>query len=169
VTWLARGMLTVLLLGGCAAEPPPLSTAPPPLEWQFAGPAGDRLELILRERQPVEKAELLDGEGRAYPVEVIARERIDVPAGGGIPPQVELGASGGTAGLNSAGIGFGFPLFSSPPPPADTLVASRLAVGLSDMAAYRASWRRWTFRVTLGSPETSERVVEFPAPRPPEP
>ena len=69
----------------------------------------------------------------------------------------------------SAGVGVGFPIFGSEAPSSEPLVESYFSVRIANMEAYRASWPKWKFRVTLGSPTSSERTVEFAAPRPLEP
>jgi hypothetical protein len=40
-------------------------------------------------------------------------------------------------------------------------------VRILDMAAYRASWQRWKFHVTLGATKSNRREIEFLPPRPP--
>jgi hypothetical protein len=157
------------LLIACTKEREPLSYGPPPLETGFAPDRPDVAVVVLRERQPVERAELVDPEGHAAPVDQISRYDVRLPPSGGIPPQVAIGASGGSAGLVSAGVGVGFPIFGSEAPSPEPLVESYFSIRIADMEAYRASWPKWKFRVTLGSPTSSERTVEFAAPRPPEP
>ena len=106
-------LLTALLLpAACAAEKPvQLSSAPPPLETGFLSP--DMVEVTLRDPQPVVAAALIDPEGHAFPAGPIAHARESEAPSEGIPPQVELGASGGSGGLDTAGIGVGFPVFGS--------------------------------------------------------
>jgi hypothetical protein len=159
--------LGLCLLGACAEEPEPLSYGPPPLETGFAPDRPDVVVVVLRDRQPVEKAELVDSEDHWYPIDAISRVDLGPQTSGGIPPQIALGAAGGSAGMVSAGVGVGFPIFGSEAPAAEPLVASSFSVRIPNMDYYRMSWAHWKFRVTLGSPSTSERKVEFAAPRPP--
>ena len=80
-----------------------------------------------------------------------------------------LGVFGGTYSNGvSSGFGLGLPLFGSPPPSAEPVIQSHALIRLDDMMAYRAGWVNWKLHLRLGSPETSERDVEFPAPRPPD-
>lgn len=162
-------LLTALLLpAGCAAEKPvQLSSAPPPLETGFLSP--DMVEVTLRDPQPVVAAALIDPEGHAFPAGPIAHARESEAPSEGIPPQVELGASGGSGGLDTAGIGVGFPVFGSAGTPAGSVMVSRFTIRIVDMeAAYRASWQRWKFHLTLGSTKSNQRDIEFLGPRPPE-
>jgi hypothetical protein len=163
-------LLTALLLpAGCAAEKPvPLSNAPPPLETGFLPGSPDMVEVTLRDPQPVVAAALIDPEGHAFPAGPIAYARESEAPSEGIPPQVELGAAGGSAGLDSAGVGIGFPVFGSPGSPAGSVMASRFTIRIIDMEAYRASWQKWKFHLTLGSTKSNRRDIEFLGPRPPD-
>ena len=125
------------------------------------------VEVTLRDPQPVVAAALIDPEGHAFPAGPIAHARESEASSEGIPPQVELGASGGSAGLDSAGIGVGFPVFGSPGAPAGSVMVSRFTIRIADMDAYRASWQRWKFHLTLGSTKSNRRDIEFLPPRPP--
>jgi hypothetical protein len=164
---LASIIVGLCLLSACAEEPEPLSYGPPPLETGFAPDRPDVAVVVLRDRQPVEKAELVDAEGHWYPIDAVSHVNLGAQPSGGIPPQIALGASGGSAGVVSAGVGVGFPIFGSEAPSPDTLVASTFSIRIPNMDNYRMSWPHWKFRVTLGSPTTSERAIEFAAPRPP--
>jgi hypothetical protein len=163
---LAAGLL---VLAGCAAERP--SQAPrtipqevPPLVSHFAEDAPDTVEVILRDRKPVERAELVPATGQAYDAGPIRRERIAVDADG--QPIVGLQASGGSSEIDSLGVTL--PLFGIEKPKAQIMMLSTARIRVADMAAYRAGWPRWIVRLRLGTPQTTERTVEFPAPRPPE-
>jgi len=161
-------LLTLLLLpAACAAEQPvQLSSAPPPLETGFL--SADMVEVTLRDPQPVAIAALIDPAGRSFPAGRISYARESEAPSAGIPPQVELGAAGGSAGLDSAGIGVGFPVFGSAGPPAGTLVVSRFTIRIADMAAYRADWQKWKFHLTLGATKSNQRDIEFLGPPPPQ-
>jgi hypothetical protein len=163
-------LLTALLLpAACAAEKPvPLSSAPPPLETGFLPGSPDMVEVTLRDPQPVVAAALIDPEGHAFPAGPIAYARESEAPSEGIPPQVELGAAGGSAGLDSAGVGIGFPVFGSPGSPAGSVMASRFSIRIADMDAYRASSQKWKFHLTLGSTKSNQRDIEFLGPRPPD-
>jgi hypothetical protein len=161
-------LVSLLLPTACAAPPlPALSDRPPPLETVFLPDSPDRIEVTLRDLQPVSAAALIDPEGHAFPVGAIAHERELEESSPGIPPQVEMGASGGSAGLDSAGIGVGLPVFGSQGPPAGSVMVSRFTIRIADMNAYRASWQKWKFHVTLGATKSNRRDIEFLPPRPP--
>jgi hypothetical protein len=158
----------LLLLAGCATQPPApdLPRVPqevPPFLYHFAEDAPDTVEVILRDRKPVEQAELLAPDGQVYAAGPIQRERIAVDADG--QPIIGFEASGGERELDSLGVTL--PLFADRPKP-EIMTLSTARIRVADMAAYRASWSRWIVRLRLGTPQTTERTVEFPAPRPPE-
>jgi hypothetical protein len=48
------------------------------------------------------------------------------------------------------------------------MVQSHALIRVADMLSYRSGWQNWKVHLRLGTPQTSERDVEFPAPRPPE-
>jgi hypothetical protein len=159
----------LLVLAGCAAERPSQGprTIPqevPPLVSHFAEDAADTVEVILRDRKPVERAELVAASGQAYVAGPIRHERIAVDADG--QPILGLQASGGSSEIDSFGVTL--PLFGIDKPKAQTMMLSTARIQVADMAAYRASWPHWIVRLRLGTPQTTQRTVEFPAPRPPE-
>ena len=78
-----------------------------------------------------------------------------------------MNAAGGSSGATGGGVGLSLPLLGSPGPAADRVVVSYFSVRIVDMAAYRASWQRWKFHVTLGATKSNRREIEFLPPRPP--
>ena len=78
-----------------------------------------------------------------------------------------MNAAGGSTGTTGAGVGLSLPLLGSTGPTADRVVVSYFSVRILDMAAYRASWQRWKFHVTLGATKSNRREIEFLPPRPP--
>jgi hypothetical protein len=161
-------ILVILPLSACAERPVP-PPALPPLTVGFAAGEADVIDIVMADSQPVEEASLIAPDGKASLAYRIERARQTAASPAGIDAGLGLGLFGGSYGTGvSSGFGIGFPLFGSPPPPAEPLVQSHALIRVSDMAAYRAGWRNWKLHLRLGSPETSERDVEFPAPRPPE-
>jgi hypothetical protein len=163
-------LLALLLLPaacGGSAPPPPLSTAPPPLEQSFFPGPPAVVEVILRDPQPVVEAVLIDPDGHALPVGKIAYRRETEESGGGTGPQLRMNAAGGSAGLAGGDVGLALPLLGSPGLPADRVVVSEFSVPIPDPAAYRASWQRWKFHLTLGATKSNRRDIEFLPPRPP--
>ena len=158
--------LAMLLLGACSHRAPaPL--APPPLTVGFAAGLPDVVDVMMVDRQPMEQASLIGPDGKAIAAYQISRDRLVVASDSGVAAGLGLGVFGGASGGVSSGFGIGFPLFGSPPT-TDSVVQSHALIRLEDMKAYRADWQGWKLHLRLGSPETSERDVEFPAPRPPE-
>jgi hypothetical protein len=160
--------LALLLLASCShhAPPPP---APPPLTTGFVAGLPNVVEVTMVDRQPVEQASLIGPDGKGITAYQIDRDRLMVASDPGIAAGLGLGVFGGTYSNGvSSGFGLGFPLFGSPPPPAEPVIQSHALIRLDDMKAYRAEWPSWKLHLRLGSPVTSERDVEFPAPRPPD-
>jgi hypothetical protein len=158
----------MLALAGCAAREPPPS-APPPLTTGFAAGLGDVVEVTMTDPQPVEQASLIAADGKAFPAYQISRDHLAAAGQPGMAAGLGFGIFGGTYSNGvSSGFGLGFPFFGSPPPPAELVVQSHALIRVADMPAYRSGWQNWKLHLRLGTPQTSERDVEFPAPRPPE-
>ncbi len=159
--------LSMLLLSACSQRPasPPV---PPPLTVGFAAGTPDVVEVTILDRQPVEQASLIGPDGHAVAAYQIDRDRLAAASDPGIAAGLGLGVIGGSSGGVSSGFGIGFPLFGSPPPTPEPVVQSHALIRVADMTAYRVGWQYWKLHLRLGSPETSERDVEFPAPRPPD-
>jgi hypothetical protein len=161
--------LAALLLPAACSQPAPapLSTAPPPLEMVILTNS-DLVQVTLRDPQPAVSARLIDPAGHEFPVGKITYAHETEGPSGGIDPQVQMNAAGGSAGTGGADVGLSLPLLGSPGPTADRVVVSYFAVRIADMAAYRASWQRWKFHVTLGATQSNRRDIEFLPPRPPQ-
>ena len=125
------------------------------------------VEVTLRDPQPVVAVTLVDPEGHAFPAGPIAHARESEASSEGIPPQVELGASGGSAGLDSVGVGVGFPVFGSPGTPGGSLVVSRFTIRIADMAAYRANLAAVEIPSHAGEHQEQSARHRIPRPRPP--
>jgi hypothetical protein len=162
-------LAALLLPAACAepAPPPPLSTAPPPLETVLLADS-DEVQVALRDPEPVVSARLIDARGEEYPAGKITYARETESQSAGIQPQLRMNAAGGSSGASSGGVGLSLPLLGSPGPAADRVVVSYFSVRIVDMAAYRASWQRWKFHVTLGATKSNRRDIEFLPPRPPQ-
>jgi hypothetical protein len=153
-----------LLLAGCAGPHGPVGDPPPPFTSGFADDAPNVVEVVVRDRKPVDRAELLAPDGRVLSAYKIDRERVTVDPDG--RPLVGIEAEGGSSGLESFGIQL--PLFGIKQPKPESLMLSDARIRIDDMTAYRAEWPHWIVRLRLGTPETTQHDVEFPAPRPPE-
>jgi hypothetical protein len=161
-----RGSLVVaaiLLLAGCAGRHGPVGNPPPPFTSGFADDAADVVEVVVRDHQPVDRAELVAPDGRVLSAYKIDRERVAVDPDG--RPLVGIEAEGGSSGLDSFGIEL--PLFGIKQPKPERLMLSDARIRIDDMASYRADWPHWIIRLRLGKPEATQHDVEFPAPRPP--
>jgi hypothetical protein len=161
------GLALLLLAAACANQAPPPPPAPP-MTVGFAAGLTDVLQVSIIDRQPMEQATLIGPDGKGVAAYQISRDRIAGPQDPGIAAGLGFGAYGGSSNGVSSGFGLGFPLFGSPPPPAVPVVQSQALIRVGDMTAYRAGWQQWKLRLRMGSPETTEHDVEFPAPRPPD-
>jgi hypothetical protein len=160
--------VAMLALADCAGREPPPAT-PPPLSAGFAAGLGDVVEVTMTDPHPVEQASLIAPDGKAFPAYQISRDNLPAAGQPGIAAGLGLGIFGGTYNNGvTQGFGIGFPFFGSAPPPAEPLVQSHALIRVADMPAYRTGWQNWKLHLRLGTPQTSERDVEFPAPRPPE-
>jgi hypothetical protein len=159
-------LLAMLLLAACSQRPP-APPAPPPLTVGFAAGLSDVIEVTMTDRQPVEQASLIGPDGKAIMAYQIDRDRLVVASDSGVAAGLGMGVFGGSSGGVSSGFGIGFPLFGTPPA-TDSVVQSHALIRVEDMKAYRAGWPNWKLHLRLGSKETTERDVEFPAPRPPD-
>ncbi len=163
-------LLIALLLAGCASEDGGgrRAVSPPPVTAGFLAETPDVIELSVIDRQPVDKVELLAPDGRIFLAHRIDREKTtrDSRAGGGLG--VGVGVFGGSSTKVGTSFGIGFPLGGVEAPPTAPHYESVALVRVEDMAGYRSSWPRWVLRIRLGTPETSFRSIEIPAPRPPD-
>lgn len=158
-------LLSLLLVAACAGERErPISR---PVNAQFASQAlsEDRVEVTAIDRQAMESAELVAPDGTAIAAYQIDRNRTVVD-GDGPRPSVGVGVFGGSSGHIGTSVGIGFPLFGADDPD-EPVIDSRALIRVPDMAAYRAVWQTYRVRLRFGPPE-NERVMELPAPRPPE-
>jgi hypothetical protein len=137
-----------------------------PVAARFAADAGDRIEVTVADPQPVETAELIAPDGGATAAYQIDRSKT-VEEDGGPAPSVGVGVFGGSSGHIGTSIGIGIPIFGSGAPE-DPVIDSRALIRVPDMAAYRAHWTEYRLRLHLGTTETNRRIMEIPAPRPPE-
>ncbi len=157
------------LLIGCAGGGGPRdAAAPSPVTAGFLAEAPDVVEVRVTDRQPVDKVELYSPDGRVYLAHRIDREKVAAEQGPYTGLGVGVGMSGGSQTRVGTSIGLGFPLGGMERPPYESQYYSVALVRVDDMAGYQAGWRRWVVRIRLGTPETSFRFMEFPAPRPPE-
>lgn len=158
-------LAALLLLAACSGDggdiTRPVSAEFAPADTETAGAA---IEVTVEDRQPVETAELVAPDGSATPAHQIDRSRI--VEHGAAQPSIGVGVFGGSSGRVGGGVGIGFPMGSSGS--YDRVIDSRALIRVPDMAAYRQGWQDWKIRIRLGTTETNERVMEIPAPRPPE-
>jgi hypothetical protein len=154
-------------LAACAEESPaPAPPSRPAFTAGFLAGSPDMVEVTLEDRQPIEKAELLAPDGTRLAADRISSDRtvtrMDQDGLG-----IGIAAEGGSSDSVDTDVGVSLPLFGTAQPSPAEAYDSRALIRVPDMAAYRASWPRWTLRLLLGSPTGTERKVELPAPRPP--
>lgn len=159
--------LWLLLVSSCAAP----ERLPPSLRAGFvAGSAV--IEVQARDPLPLRAAELLLPDGAVLTAGELASTlppppRPSEPLDAGVGVGVVGGSRGGvdTAVLVSLPVDFSG-LFRRRRPP--ELIESRARFAISDLGAYRLAWPAARLRLTLGDPPGPTRVVELPAPPPPE-
>ena len=157
-------LLALLSLAACSGdEDRGISN---PVAARFAAESGDRIEVTVADPQPVETAELIAPDGGATAAYQIDRSKT-VEEDGRAAPSVGVGVFGGSSGHIGTSIGIGIPIFGSGAPE-DPVIDSRVLILVPDMAAYRAHWTEYRLRLHLGTSDTNRRIMEIPAPRPPE-
>lgn len=156
--------LALLLLAACAGDRGGIPTSP--VEARFAAASADQIEVTVKDRQPVETAELVAPDGAVTEAHQIDRNKT-VERGYEPAPSVGVGVFGGSSGRIGTSVGIGFPLFGSSAS-AEPVIDSRVLIRVPDMAAYRQRWPDYRLRLRLGTTDTNRRVMEIPAPRPPE-
>lgn len=157
-------LLALLALAACSGDAD--RGISNPVAARFATESGDRIEVSVADSQPVESAELIAPGGATTAAYQIDRSKTVTEDGGGAP-SVGVGVFGGSSGHVGTSIGIGFPLFGDDAPE-DPVIDSRVLILVPDMAAYRAGWQDYRLRLHLGTTETNRRIMEIPAPRPPE-
>lgn len=161
-------LAALLLTAACVhPAPPPLSTAPSPLQMVILT-GSDVIQVTLRDPQPVVSAQLIDPLGHEHPVGKITYAREVEGQSAGIDPQIQMTGNGGSGGVGGANVGLSLPLLGSDGPAAERVVVSYFSARVPDMGAYRASWQRWKFHVTLGATKSNRRDIEFVSARPPQ-
>jgi hypothetical protein len=181
-----------LLLAACGSDrppPPPVVPSIPPAAPQgsltYGGPNQPgapiaaafvpgyppQIEVRILDRQPAERVALVTPDGRVLPAPGIETSRVYQRSGGDgyfpFYPSLGVGIWGGSGGHVGTGFGIGLPLGGIDYGPAgDEQVVSVARLFPDDLAAYRATWQRWTIRIQIGTPATIVRKVEIAAPRP---
>ncbi len=157
-------LLALLVLAACSGDRDEGISNPVTARFIPGGADASRIEVAVTDRQAVETAELVAPDGAVTSAHQIERDRI--VAGGGPGPSVGVGVFGGSSGDIGTSIGIGIPIFGDYDT-GDPAIDSRAVIRVPDLAAYRAGWQHYRVRLHLGPPE-NERVMEIPAPRPPE-
>ncbi len=157
-------LLVLLAVAACAGDDDRGFSSP--VAAGFAAGAADRIEVTVADSQPVETAELVAPDGSVTAAYQIDRSKT-IDEGGGPQPSVGVGVFGGSSGQIGTSVGINFPVGRSGAP-SDPVIDSRALILVPDMAAYRAGWTGYRLRLHLGTTETNRRVMEIPAPRPPE-
>ena len=161
---LAALLLAALLLSACADGGGEIVSSP--VQAAFAPGSGDHIAVTVADPQPVEAAELVAPDGSVTPADQIERSRT-VERGGGREPSIGVGVFGGSSGRIGTSVGINVPLGGIGAPD-DPVIDSRALIEVPDMDDYRARWTEYRVRLHLGTNAANRRVMEIPAPRPPE-
>jgi hypothetical protein len=131
----------------------------------FAPEAADLLLIEVRDRDPVRAARLIAPGGGATEAHAIDTERTRGSGGGGFYPSIGVGVGGGSNSGVATGVGIGFPIFGGGGGGGRTQYRSIARIHVPDLPDYRANWRKYEVRVTLGEGGSEHQVV-IPAPEP---
>jgi hypothetical protein len=159
-------LLAFFVLAGCSGGGGEIASRPVSAEFTTAAGAPEQIEITVADRQPVETAALVAPDGSATPAYRIDRSRT-VEEERGMEPSVGVGVFGGSSGHVGTSVGINIPVGRAGAP-YDPVINSRALIRVPDMAAYRAGWQNWKIHIELGTSEVNRRVMEIPAPRPPE-
>jgi hypothetical protein len=159
-------LLALFVLAACAGDRERHISSPVAARFADEAASAPEIEITATDRQPVETAELIAPDGTAIPAHQIDRSKTVEETRGG-DPSVGVGVFGGSSGHIGTSVGIGFPLFGDGSS-RDPVIDSRALIRIPDMAAYRAGWQQYRLRLRFGAAPENERVMEIPAPRPPE-
>ena len=160
-------LLALLALAACSGDRDDGISSPVAARFIPGGADAPQIEIEVTDRQAVETAELVAPDGAVTSAHQINRDRIVEGGRGGASPSVGVGVFGGSSGDIGTSIGIGIPIFGGYDP-GDPAIDSRAVIRVPDLAAYRAGWQQYRVRLRFGAAPENERVMEIPAPRPPE-
>lgn len=160
--------LAALLLSGCwggASLPPPRES----VVSHFVLGTPDEIRTTIVDVLPVKAAMLKLPDGQAIAATEIDKERNVYSENTGYGPNFGVGVAGGSQGVVSSGIGFGFPLFGGGGPSGTrthSMTTSTVRFKVPDMAAYRRDWQHWVLHIELDD-GANRRTIETLPPAPP--
>jgi len=158
----------ILLLAGCWGG----SEAPPPRESvvsHFVLGSTNEIQTTIVDVLPVKAAMLKLPDGQQLAALQIDKERNVYNENYGYGPNVGVGVAGGSNGVVSSGIGFGFPFFGGGGGSSyrtHSMTTSTVRFQVPDMAAYRRDWQRWVLHIDLDD-GANRRSIETLPPAPP--
>lgn len=147
-------------------------SAPPPRESvvsHFVLGSADMIQTTIVDALPVKAAALKLPGGQTIAALEIDKERNVYSEGTGYGPNIGVGVAGGSQGVVSSGIGFGFPLFGgggTSGTRTGSMTTSTIRFRVPDMAAYRQDWQRWVLHIDLDD-GANRRSIETLPPAPP--
>jgi predicted small lipoprotein YifL len=159
---------------GVPAEPPPPLPAAgaadniPAFDTTRASIAGDVITVTVTDPLPVRGARLIAPDGAITEAAAIETERFTAHDESSTRPRIGANVVGGSGGGVSTGIGIGFPLFGAEESRTWRETQSRITFRLTDPAAYRAGWQRYTIAVDLDD-GVNRRSFQMLPPAPPAP
>ena len=158
-----------LALGGCWGG----GSTPPPRESvvsHFVLGSPDLIQTTIVDALPVKAATLKLPGGQLVEAQQIDKERNVYSDRGGYGPNFGVGVAGGSQGVVSSGIGFGFPLFGVGQGGGyrtGSVTTSTIRFKVPDMAAYRRDWQHWVLHIDLDD-GANRRSIETLPPAPPQ-
>jgi hypothetical protein len=164
-------VLTLIIpLAGCWGGG---DSVPPPQESvvsHFVLGSSDQIQTTIVDVLPAKAAVLRLPDGQNVAAAQIDRERNVYSEDTGYGPDVGVGVAGGSNGVVSSGIGFGFPLFGGGGPSGThtgSMTTSTIRFKVPDMAAYRRDWQHYVLHVDLDD-GANRRAIETLPPAPPQ-
>ena len=159
-----------LVLGGCwgGSSPPPLRES---VVSHFVLGSPDLIQTTIVDALPVKAAMLKLPGGQMVEATQIDKERnVYTDRGYGYGPNLGVGVAGGSNGVVSSGVGFGFPLFGVGQGGGyrtGSMTTSTVRFKVPDMAAYRRDWQQWVLHIDLDD-GANRRSIETLPPAPPQ-
>jgi len=156
------------LLAGCWGG----GDAPPPRESvnsHFVLGSTNEIQTTIVDVLPVKAAVLKLPDGQQLAAQQIDKEHNVYSENNGYGPNFGVGVAGGSNGVVSSGVGFGFPFFGGgggSSTRTHSMTTSTVRFKVPDMAAYRRDWQSWVLHIDLDD-GANRRSIETLPPAPP--
>ena len=163
------GLTVSLMLGGCWGGDTTAAAPRESVSSRFVMGSPDEILTTIVDPLPVKAAVLRRSDGQTIEAHQIDKERNVYTDSADTGPDVGVGVAGGSQGVASSGIGFGFPLFGGGGSGTSThaTTTSMVRFKVPDMEAYRRDWQHWVLHIDLDD-GANRRSIETLPPAPPQ-